>query len=153
MVNTDKNQCAMSSRTDHRRARLQEIITAACGGVIRVFAERIGRDPTYISRLLYEAGKAGGRNVGDEIAEATEREFKLVKGWFDLPLGVLVPGATDSNVPHEDTENVGWPPSWPFQRLSKSQWSLLSTAEKEHIEDCALLFLSVHATQELKAHG
>lgn len=70
-----------------RRLRLAELRDAKCGGVAAVLAGRIGRDASYVSRMLYPEGKAGKKRIADDMIEVIEKAFDLPRGWFDMPLG------------------------------------------------------------------
>lgn len=89
----------MDDYKEHWRLRLKEIFERT--GLSQVeFANRIDIAPDYLSRLLYEPGKKGRKNVGPSIMRKVQQEFSLPPGWFDLPLGHQLPYTpTDAAVP------------------------------------------------------
>jgi len=123
------------------------LIDDACEGKIARLAEKIDRNPSYISRLLYPEGKDGARHIGDEIAEATENAFGLRKAWLDLPLGTLLPSDPEKYNPSRLSEplelhgvKIGRA-SWPFERVSAADYERLSAPQRAHVEDTVLLLL------------
>lgn len=60
---------------DQRRADLQRLIDSLGRGAITRVAERIGKDPSYVSRLLYPATKDGFKRIGEETVEKLDRAF------------------------------------------------------------------------------
>jgi len=69
-----------------RRDRLRQLIDERSGGVIAVFAERTGINASYVARMLYPAGKKGGKNIGDvQIAKIRSTYTDVPAGWFDTP--------------------------------------------------------------------
>lgn len=50
------------------------------GGIARV-AAGIGKDASYVSRMLYEPGKAGRKRIGEDSVDALDHAFP---GWRTL---------------------------------------------------------------------
>lgn len=50
-----------------------------CAGKAAELARRIGKDPTYVTRMLYPEGKDGKKRIADEMIEAIESAFP---GWL-----------------------------------------------------------------------
>lgn len=46
-------------------------------------ARRIGRDSSYVSRMLYPPDKKGVKRIGDDLVEAIEAAFQLPRGTLD----------------------------------------------------------------------
>jgi len=67
------------NKFEYRRKKLRELISTHYGGVDAKLAERIGADPSYISRCLYPEGKAGKKNIGEGMVEKIEA---VHPGWF-----------------------------------------------------------------------
>lgn len=67
---------------ERRRLRLLEL-RDRCGSNAEL-ARRIGKDASYVSRLLFEEGKKGKKRIGDDIIEAVLSAFQLPHGWLDL---------------------------------------------------------------------
>lgn len=72
--------CRMDKH-DIIKANLQALIDHVYGtgarGARTPFARRIGRQSDYISRCLNLTGKAGAKNIGEDLARAIEREYGL----------------------------------------------------------------------------
>lgn len=68
---------------ERRRLRLIELIAGRCGGVAAAFARAIGRDASYVSRMLYPEGKIGKKRIADDMMEVIEKAFDLPRGWLD----------------------------------------------------------------------
>lgn len=75
----------------HRKQRLRELIEHSCGNVIAAFAEKIARNESYVSRMLYPAEKAGAKPIADKMMRVIEQAFGLSRAWLDLPLGAELP--------------------------------------------------------------
>lgn len=65
-----------------RRLRFIELCNSKYGGKIASLAMAIGRDASYVSRMMYQEGKAGRKRIGEDMCEHIERECN-VWGWFD----------------------------------------------------------------------
>ena len=71
---------------EHHRLRQDEL--RKFHGLKHVqLATMIGVTPDYVSRLLYEPGKNGRKNLGPGVMRKISAAFNLQPGWFDLPLG------------------------------------------------------------------
>lgn len=68
---------------EKRRLRLLQLRDDACGGSNAELSRRIGKDATYVSRLLYPPGKTGKKNITEGMQEAIESAFRLPKDWLD----------------------------------------------------------------------
>lgn len=66
-----------------RRQRLRQLIDDQCGGIAAELAKRIGRDPSYVSRMLYPDGKAGKKRIGDDMVELIETSLGVPRGTLD----------------------------------------------------------------------
>ncbi|MBK5072206.1 helix-turn-helix transcriptional regulator [Budviciaceae bacterium CWB-B4] len=66
-----------------RRQKLIELRDKYCGGKISTLAEKMGKNPSYVSRLLYEEGKEAKRNIADRMVSDIESAFRLPRGWLD----------------------------------------------------------------------
>lgn len=58
-----------------RQGWVRGIIEARCGGKIADFAKAIGRDASYVSRMLYPPGKSGAKGIGDDMMAAIATAF------------------------------------------------------------------------------
>lgn len=70
-------QSAMEEIYETRRIALKQMIESMGRGAITQVANRIGVDPSYVSRLLYEDGKKGKKNIGDEIVTKLDEHYPL----------------------------------------------------------------------------
>ena len=52
----DKKLKRKIERNEHRRLKLLGLIRDQCGGVNAVLAKKLGKEPSYINRLLYPEG-------------------------------------------------------------------------------------------------
>lgn len=75
---------------EHWRQRLLELLVLL-GINQAAFAEATGISPDYVSRLLYEPGKLGGKSLGPTTMSKIRQAYGLAPGWFDLPLGAAMP--------------------------------------------------------------
>lgn len=68
---------------EKRRQRLIQIRDEMCGGKAVNVARKILREPSYVSRMLYEEGKNGKKRIADDMVEIIEKSFDLPPGWMD----------------------------------------------------------------------
>lgn len=68
---------------EKRRLRLTKLRDEMCDGKASVLARRIGREPSYVSRMLYPEGKQGKKRIADDMMEVIEKAFNLPRGWLD----------------------------------------------------------------------
>lgn len=78
-----------------RRARVRQIIDRDFGGTDSEFAHRIGRQPSYISRIFTDKPEHR-RNIGEGLARKIEIECGLEPGYLDLPFGDESVGSSDA---------------------------------------------------------
>jgi len=87
------DNCFMSEeKFEIRRKRLIQLRDDACNGSSAELSRRIGKDATYVSRLLYPPGKTGKKNITERMQEAIESAFCLPKDWLDGSLSNVEPG-------------------------------------------------------------
>ncbi|ELE9750646.1 helix-turn-helix transcriptional regulator [Enterobacter kobei] len=86
-----------------RRLKLQELV--ARFKTQREFAEKAGLDPTVVSRMLYPAGKANKRNIGEQSARQIEEALQISRGWMD-GLGQGASSNVDISITSSDTYRV-----------------------------------------------
>lgn len=67
---------------EFRRQQLIKIRDEKCDGKAVNVARKIGREPSYVSRMLYPEGKKGKR-IADDMVEIIEESFGLPwDGWM-----------------------------------------------------------------------
>lgn len=66
-----------------RRARLRRLIQDRFSGVNAKLAEKIERQPDYVSRLLTDKPRHR-RDLGEKLARDIERKVGLPLGWLDV---------------------------------------------------------------------
>lgn len=66
-----------------RRQNLIILKDNFCGGSIARLADRLGKNPSYVSRLLYEEGKEHKKNIADRATTDIEKAFSLPMGSLD----------------------------------------------------------------------
>ena len=98
----------MSDKYELRRLRLLQLKKDQCDDNASKLAEKIGRSPTYVSRMLYPEGKPGKKRIAEDMAEIIERAFSLSSGWLDEP--VIAP----------DKGRTGGVVDWVFNRRGKN---------------------------------
>ncbi|OYQ94996.1 LexA family transcriptional repressor [Citrobacter freundii] len=68
---------------EKRRLRLMQIRDEMCGGKAVEVARKIEREPSYVSRMLYDESKKGRKRIADDMVEIIEKAFSLPRGWMD----------------------------------------------------------------------
>ncbi len=68
---------------EKRRLRLMQIRDEMCGGKAVEVARKIEREPSYVSRMLYDESKKGRKRIADDMVEIIENAFSLPRGWMD----------------------------------------------------------------------
>jgi len=92
---------------ERRRLALKALVDSiGYGGIARV-AEAIGKEPNYVSRMLYEPGKSGRKRIGESSIDALNAAFP---GWLDSPPSMTL---------HEPGPSVFI--EWPFQLVHLSR--------------------------------
>lgn len=74
---------AQMDKYEVRRLNLLQILRDRCEGKASVLAARLDRSASYVSRMLYEEGKAGKKRIGEDMADMIERAFELQKSALD----------------------------------------------------------------------
>lgn len=60
---------------EQRRIALQALVDELGRGGIASIAQQIGKDASYVSRMLYPAGKTGGKRIGENTVEILARAY------------------------------------------------------------------------------
>ncbi len=75
-----------------RRAALIALRESIGHGAIRKIAEKIGKDPSYVSRMLYPPSKSGYKRIGEDSLDDLNRAFP---NWFIDPDSTPSPTGKD----------------------------------------------------------
>jgi len=67
-----------------RRLALQRLVDQMGYGGIAKVAQAIGKEPNYVSRMLYPAGKAGRKRIGEASVDILDEKFP---GWLSSIVG------------------------------------------------------------------
>lgn len=78
-----KTETQLMDKYERRRQRLIELRDTHCGGSAADLARKIERDPSYVTRMLYQEGKPGKKRIADDMIEVIESAFNLTRGWLD----------------------------------------------------------------------
>lgn len=87
-------------KSEIRRQQLIALAEALGHGGIALIAAKIGKEPSYVSRMLYEPTKAGKKRVTEASADLLDRFFP---GWFEDPKqAVLDLGISNADRAHKN---------------------------------------------------
>ena len=77
---------------------LMHLRDAECRGNAAELARKIGKDPTYVSRLFYPIGKKARKSIGLEIMQSCTKAFSLPPGFWERPAksAEAYPAGTDT---------------------------------------------------------
>ncbi|MER2513479.1 MAG: hypothetical protein ABTQ25_13865 [Nitrosomonas ureae] len=78
----DKKLDKKKQRFEKRRLKLEGLIRDKCDGINATLAKILGKEPSYVNRLLYPEGKPGKKNIGDEIMSDILDAFDLPEDWW-----------------------------------------------------------------------
>ncbi|MBU6993539.1 S24 family peptidase [Ferrovum myxofaciens] len=92
---------------ESRRLRLIELRDTRCNGKAVELARKLGREPSYVSRMIYPEGKAGKKRIADEMVDVIEQAFNLPHGWLDITrLSVAEPATSYPKIHNFDEPAV-----------------------------------------------
>lgn len=75
---------------EKRRLRLIELRDRRFAGSASDLARTIGKDASYVSRMLYPVGKAGKKRIGEDMVEVIETALGWPRGSLDSDMSVEV---------------------------------------------------------------
>ncbi|MDR3353364.1 MAG: hypothetical protein LBO00_10280 [Zoogloeaceae bacterium] len=101
---------------EKRRATLKGLVDSLGRGGIATVAARIGKEPNYVSRMLYPLGKLGRKRIGEDSMDALVAEYPE---WF---------AELQRDVPHEKGEP-------PPQKVMEPQKQPKTPPTEEQIQD------------------
>jgi len=117
---------------ERRRQALIRLKEDLGWGAIAKIAAAIGKEPSYVSRMLYPDGKAGRKRIGEDSAELLSRHFP---GWLEEA---------------EHSSAVAQPPkleaiagkAWPFPSLPEREVRSLSSDDLKRLEGAIALAMA-----------
>lgn len=112
-----------TTKFDIRVERVKELIKQA--GSQANFAEKIGRPPNYVSRILSKKTEHR-KNIGEDLAHEIEVAFGKEDGWLSKPKS----GVREKSASYTF-------PRWPF-KFDPERWDHLSDEDKADIEKSVL---------------
>lgn len=77
-----------------RRSALQRLIDSLGRGGISKVADRIDKQPSYVSRMLFPPTKAGFKRIGEDTVDVLNKAFP---GWLDGKPNIVVDSALHNN--------------------------------------------------------
>lgn len=111
-----------------RRRALQRLVDhLGHGGITRV-ANAIGKEPSYVSRMLYTEEKKGKKRIGEGSVDQLNAAFP---GWLESGDVVQI-----RPVPTQEAESLVYTgaDSWPFHSISRNDVERLPAEEKNRLE-------------------
>lgn len=92
-----------------RRKNLITLKDKYCRGRITELSERLNKNPSYVSRMLYEEGKPNKKNISDKVLFDIETAFNLPRGWLDdlTPCDQLEPVIDSNNIKNDIKKEDG----------------------------------------------
>lgn len=86
-----------------RRKNLIILKDKFCNGRIAELADKLNKNPSYVSRLLYEEGRANRKNISDKVLSDIEKTFNLPRGWMD---GLATYDLVPSIIHHTNSDKI-----------------------------------------------
>ncbi|MPS30526.1 MAG: S24 family peptidase [Alcaligenaceae bacterium] len=116
---------------ERRRQALARLKEKLGWGAIAKIAAAIGKEPSYVSRMLYPEGKQGRKRIGEDTAELLTRHFP---DW----LGEVEGDDSAANAsPLESAEMV-----WPFPSIPEKTVRALGDADLRRLEGAIALAIA-----------
>ncbi len=78
-------------RYELRRLKLLALRDRDFGRSNSALARKIGKDASYVARMLYPVGKHGKKRIGEEVLDSIERAFTWPRGWMDAEAPLPAP--------------------------------------------------------------
>ena len=71
------------NKYERRRLKLLQLRDRDFGRSNSALARKIGKDASYVARMLYPLGKDGRKRIGEDFVEIIENAFQWPSGWLD----------------------------------------------------------------------
>lgn len=84
---------------EERRGALQSLVDRLGRGGIAAIAQKIGKEPNYVSRMLYPEGKRGRKRIGEDSVQALAVAYPEL---FSAPATLVTPAQAPYESPAED---------------------------------------------------
>lgn len=84
---------------EKRRKALQSLVDHLGRGGIAAIAQKIGKEPNYVSRMLYPEGKPGKKRIGEDSAQSLAIAYP---DFFAAPVTLAAPASAPYEAPPED---------------------------------------------------
>jgi len=116
---------------ERRRQALARLKEKLGWGAIAKIAAAIGKEPSYVSRMLYPEGKQGRKRIGEDSAELLTRHFP---GWLSETEGDK--SAANGSVPEPAAM------AWPFPSIPEKTVRALGDADLRRLEGAIALAIA-----------
>lgn len=83
-----KVESQVMDKREKRRLRLIQVRDELFGGSAADLGRAIGKDASYVSRMLYPEGKPGRKRIGEESVEVIEKALEWTPGTFDSEISI-----------------------------------------------------------------
>lgn len=117
---------------ESRRQDLIRLVERLGRGGIAHIARQIGKEPNYVSRLLYPSDKNGAKRIGEDTADLITGAFP---GWN---------GGTNKVSEPSEIYSVS---EWPFENITKAQWWAIPRTRRIDIEAQIMAVFTLHGKQ------
>lgn len=124
------------AKFEARRAALQDLADGLGRGGIAHIAARIGKDASYVSRMLYPPGKPGRKRIGEDTVDDLNRAFPnwmRIASSDNISPSMSAPNESDAAFLSAIQAELAYrniPPD-----LRRAVLALLSTAKPRHSQD------------------
>ena len=68
---------------ERRRLRLLDLRESKCEGSNAELSRKLGRDPSYVARMLLPDGKPAKKRIGDDMVDLISATFQVSREWVD----------------------------------------------------------------------
>jgi len=68
---------------ERRRLRLLELKETKCESSNAELSRKLGRDPSYVARMLLPEGKTAKKRIGDDMVDLIASTFQVSRDWID----------------------------------------------------------------------
>jgi len=123
---------------EQRRKGLLALVKQLGRGGIAQIAAKIDKEANYVSRMLYEPGKAGRKRIGEDTADQLDAAYPE---WKQLVAKERATAQVTTLIAREPDRPFM---IWPFKDVKPEHWDLLEPQEKKEVENHAAAFVRLH---------